>query len=120
MLYLLIRFERELEKLRKEINTASSTPNSIGMPSQPSSPLQKATDGASYAGSSDAPSTANSHQTEMNTLVNAGLRPALGLLNSPLALGPTDMSGEAESGDQLDLGAAVTSGLDVGESRKDR
>jgi hypothetical protein len=89
------------------------------MPSQPSSPLQKATDDALHAGS-DAPLTGNSHQTEMNTLVNAGLKPALGLSNSPLALGPTDMSAEAESEEQLDLGEPVTSQVPGGESRKDR
>lgn len=106
------RFERELEKLRKEINTTSSTPTSVSMPSQPSSPLQKA--------SEDAPSTAQSHQTQLNTLANAGLRPALGLSNSPLALGPTDVAEEVGTGDRLDLGQSASSAVDGEESRKDR
>ncbi|GHJ85090.1 hypothetical protein NliqN6_1492 [Naganishia liquefaciens] len=104
------KFERELEKLRKEINTTSSTPNSVGMPSQPSSPLQKPSDAAS--------STPQSHETQLNTLANAGLRPALGLSNSPLALGPT--STEAETGERLHLGESAASTMDIAESRKDR
>lgn len=76
--------------------------------------------------SSAGPSTGNSQQTQLNTLANAGLKPALGLSNSPLTLGPTDMSerteNEGESGqvEQLDLDGSARTSLNVGESRKDR
>ena len=82
------------------------------MPSQPTSPLQKA--------SEDVPSTAQSHETQLNTLANAGLRPALGLSNSPLALGPTNVAEEVGTEDRLDLGRSATSAVDGEESRKDR
>ncbi|KAJ9106545.1 hypothetical protein QFC20_004037 [Naganishia adeliensis] len=124
------KFERELEKLRKEINTASSTPNSANAPStapsQASSPSFKGTADVTEQDSSAGPSTGNSQQTQLNTLANAGLKPALGLSNSPLTLGPTDMSEaagkEGRSGqvEQLDLDGSARTSLDVGESRKDR
>jgi hypothetical protein len=115
------RFERELEKLRKEINSASSTPSSANQPSQ-SSPTSRKNLGEERDEES-IPSTGNSQQTQLNTLANAGLIPAPGLANSPLALGPTDvMTGDSDKKgmkgqlDELDLGAPVS----TNESRKDR
>lgn len=115
------RFERELEKLRKEINSASSTPTSANQPSQ-SSPTSLKNSGEQPDDTGSVPSTGNSQQTHLNTLANAGLRPAPGLSNSPLALGPTDINGDSDKKDSktqfddLDLGAPVS----TDESRKDR
>ncbi|KAJ9098153.1 hypothetical protein QFC21_004482 [Naganishia friedmannii] len=115
------KFERELEKLRKEINSASSTPSTANQPSQ-SSPVSRKSSGEQLDDGS-VPSTGNSQQTQLNTLANAGLIPAPGLSNSPLALGPTDlMSGDSDQKgskgqlDELDLGAPVS----TDESKKDR
>jgi hypothetical protein len=119
-----------LEKLRKEINTASSTPNSANpastAPSQATSPSFKPMEDAPDGESSTGLSTGQSQQTQLNTLANAGLKPALGLSKSPLALGPTDMSEVAGNGgqsgqlEQLDLDNSARTSLDVAESRKDR
>lgn len=128
--YFMTRFERELEKLRAEINTASTTPNSANpastAPSQATSPSFKPMEDAPDGDSSTGVSTGQSQQTQLNTLANAGLKPALGLSNSPLALGPTNMSegsgssGQAGQVERLDLDGSTGTSLGVGESRKDR